>query len=771
MSQGLKLILLIIISQLIVSCTARRLIPDGSYLVHKNTVELKEKKEGFSRSDLAAFVGQRPNKSFLGVRFPLWVYYQTNDKTDKKFWKWINEKVGSPPVYFEEGAAEAAANQMTRYLNNVGYFNSTVVSEAKIIKYKAEVIYKVETTTPYRINEFEYAVADSALAAWIEVPKASTPIKTGTIYNVYQLDEERGRITDYLKNNGFYNFSRDFVFYEVDSIFGNYTMNVKMRIDSINTDQGQKAHQRYFINKVTVFPNFKPALINDPITDSSKLDVFAGRNREQHELYFYSVGDMRMRPQTFGQIIQLHNGEPFSMRKLKQTYRGLGNFRIFSTTTIDFTDFVRQDTNFLDARIELQRNKVHAYDVEVEGTNSAGDLGLRGSLVYSNKNLFRGAELFRFSIKGGVEAQRVVPLAGEDQTTTAALFNTNELGVNANLVVPRFLSPVKFRNFVLEYQPKTSFNLGYSSQHRANYDRQIVQTNFGYDWMTSNTIQHIFTPVNLNSVKVNPSAAFQEILDQETNQRIKDQYSNHLILGLKYSFVFNNQNINKIKNFSYFRANFESSGNLLSLFNHTPLISSDGDHRELLGIRYAQFARFDFDFRQYFLLSKNNQLVLRAIIGFGLPYGNSIDIPFERSFYGGGANGMRGWVFRELGPGGFNGEGNVERIGDIQLETSFEYRFPISGFLKGAIFTDIGNIWTINENTYLPDGAFDFHDFYKQLAVDAGFGFRFDFSFFIFRLDAALPLRNPAKEPGTRWVVGQSQMKDIIWNFGIGYPF
>jgi len=459
------------------------------------------------------------------------------------------------------------------------------------------------------------------------------------------------------------------------------------------------------------------------------------------------------------------------MRKLKQTYRGLGNFRIFSTTTIDFTDFVRQDTNFLDVRIELQRNKVHAYDLEVEGTNSAGDLGLRGSLVYSNKNLFRGAELFRFSIKGGVEAQRVVPLAGEDQTTTAALFNTNELGVNANLVVPRFLSPVKFRNFVLEYQPKTSFNLGYSSQHRANYDRQIVQTNFGYDWMTSNTIQHIFTPVNLNSVKVNPSAAFQEILDQETNQRIKDQYSNHLILGLKYSFVFNNQNINKIKNFSYFRANFESSGNLLSLFNHTPLISSDGDHRELLGIRYAQFARFDFDFRQYFLLSKNNQLVLRAIIGFGLPYGNSIDIPFERSFYGGGANGMRGWVFRELGPGGFNGEGNVERIGDIQLETSFEYRFPISGFLKGAIFTDIGNIWTINENTYLPDGAFDFHDFYKQLAVDAGFGFRFDFSFFIFRLDAALPLRNPAKEPGARWVVGQSQIKDIIWNFGIGYPF
>ena len=274
-----------------------------------------------------------------------------------------------------------------------------------------------------------------------------------------------------------------------------------------------------------------------------------------------------------------------------------------------------------------------------------------------------------------------------------------------------------------------------------------------------------------NSVKVNPSAAFQRVLDQETNQRIKDQYSNHLIFGIKYSFVFNNQNINKIKNFSYFRANFESSGNFISLFNRTPLIKYDEDFGELFGIRYAQFVRFDFDFRQYFLLSENNRLVFRALIGFGLPYGNSIDMPFERSFYGGGANGMRGWVFRELGPGGYSGEGNVERIGDIQLETSFEYRFPISGFLKGAIFSDIGNIWTINENSYLPDGKFEIKDFYKQLAMDAGFGFRFDFSFFIFRLDAAIPLRDPAKRPEARWVVGQSQIKDIIWNFGIGYPF
>jgi outer membrane protein assembly factor BamA len=392
--------------------------------------------------------------------------------------------------------------------------------------------------------------------------------------------------------------------------------------------------------------------------------------------------------------------------------------------------------------------------------------------VYSNKNLFRGAELFRLSLRGGGEAQRV-SLVGNNPNlpSEASIFNTYEFGVNANLILPRFLSPIRLRNFVLEYQPKTSFNLGYSGEIRSNYDRYITEATVSYDWMTSNTIQHIFTPFNLNSVMVRPSDSFQQLLDQEINQRIKDQYSNHLIFGLRYSFIFNNQNINKIKNFSYFRANIESSGNVLSLFNGTPLISKQEDYSELLGIRYAQFLRFDFDFRQYFMLSKSNQLVFRALIGFGLPYGNSADMPFERSFYGGGANGMRGWVFRELGPGSYSGTDNVERIGDIQLEGSFEYRFPIAGFFKGALFADVGNIWTKNENSYLPGGRFNFSNFYRELAIDAGFGLRLDFSFFIFRLDAALPLRNPARPIGDRWRVDELKLKDIVWNFGIGYPF
>jgi len=772
-----KFVLFLMVTLLVQSCSTRRLVPDGKYLVTKNVVEIQHKKDektAFTKSDLAAFAGQRSNKQIFGTRFPLWVYYKTIKKTDRKFWKWINEHVGKEPIYYEKSLSNTGADQMERYLRNLGYFNADVKSSAKIKRFKADVLYTVNPRKPYKIRNYDYTIEDTALAKWVKPLREQAELREGVNYDAYKMDAERDRITDYLKNNGFYAFSRDFIYFEVDSNFNQLSMDVKLLIDSVNTDAGTQAHKPYFINKVAVFPNFIPGQAGLLPTDSVKLELSAGSGRKPYAMYFYSAGDPRIRPQTFGQVVQIHENDPFSLRKLKQTYRGLGSFRIFAITNIDFqiVNPPEADSGFLDVTIQLQRSKVHAYAIEVEGTNSAGDLGLRGSLVYSNKNLFRGAELFRLSLRGGGEAQRVSVVGNnENPSSEASIFNTYEFGVNANLIVPRFLSPVRLRNFVLEYQPKTSFNLGYSSEIRSNYDRYITEATVSYDWMTSNTVQHIFTPFNLNSVKVRPSAAFQQILDQEINQRIKDQYSNHLIFGARYSFVFNNQNINKVKNFSYFRANIESSGNLLSLFNETPLISKQVDYAELLGIRYAQFLRFDFDFRQYFMLTRSNQLVFRVLVGFGLPYGNSADMPFERSFYGGGANGMRGWVFRELGPGSYSGTDNVERIGDIQLEGSFEYRFPIAGFFKGALFADAGNIWTKNENSYLPGGRFDFNNFYQELAVDAGFGFRFDFSFFIFRLDAALPLRDPARPSGDRWRVDELKMNDIVWNFGIGYPF
>jgi outer membrane protein assembly factor BamA len=406
----------------------------------------------------------------------------------------------------------------------------------------------------------------------------------------------------------------------------------------------------------------------------------------------------------------------------------------------------------------------------LEGTNSGGDLGLRGGLVFSNKNLFKGAEVLRLRFNGGIEAQHISKVAIGDNTSSS-IFNTTELGVDANIYFPRFLSPVALRTFAKEYQPKTNVSIGFSDQKRTYYSRTILKAAFGYDWMTKPTIQHLFTPVNLSSVKVNPSPAFQEYLDEQSNQRFKDQYSDHLIFSAKYSFIFNNQNVNKLNDFIYYRANIESAGNILAIFNKTPLLDPVNDYHTLLGIRYSQYLKFDHDFRYYHLLTSEHRIIFRTMMGIGLPYGNSEEMPFEQSFYAGGANGMRGWKLRQLGPGSFSGSVDIERIGDVQLEFNVEYRFPVWEYLKGALFVDAGNIWTLQEKPYYTNGSFDVKTFYEELAIDAGIGFRFDFSFFIFRLDTAIPLRDPEYSKDQRWRFKTLQFNQLVWNFGIGYPF
>ncbi len=758
------------------------MVPKGRHIITKNEIVVDQKKVSFDKSELYNFVTQNPNSSIVGVRYKLWVYYKTEPKKTKKLWAWFHKAVGEEPVYYDEYIATSNADQMQRYLANVGYMHAIVKPVTETKNHTIKLIFKVETSWPYTISKIESEIQDSALAGYVAENNKNSLFKVGDVFNTYKLGNERDRITEFLKNNGYYFFSSDMIRFEIDSNNFSRQLSIKMSIENVkskkadeNGDYQFADHKRYFINQVNIFPLYNPFYTSTLPSDTVQIEVIDPHEKTIHAQYFIFAGNPRINPKRFGQIIHIKDNEPFSISKVKDTYRGLSNFKIYGNTNIAFDTtvldqhFTTEGRNWIDCNILLQRNKVSGYAVEVEGTNSSGDLGLKGSVVYQNRNIFRGAEQFRFRVNGGFEAQQLSGTTTE--TGDNGVFNTTEFGIDATVFFPRFLSPIYLKNFVRDYQPKTNVTTGINSQNRINYQRFIINLSFGYDWMTSLTTKHILTLVNINSVKVNPSAAFQAELDKETNQRMKDQYSNHLIIGLKYSFIFNNQNINKINDFFYFRVNFESSGNLMSLFKNSMPVDTTNQQHEIMGVPYAQFFRVDFDFRYYRLLTENNRLVFRAVLGSGIPYGNSLEIPFERSFYAGGANGMRGWLFRELGPGAYNGTQDVERIGDIQVETSAEYRFPIYSFVKGAIFADIGNIWTINENSYLPGGKFYINSFYKELAVDAGIGLRFDFSFFLFRLDFAAPLCDPARPEGDRWMVDKLQFGHSRFNFGIGYPF
>lgn len=755
------LFLLIIIG--LSSCAIRKYVPEGKTILTDNIIINDSTQYSISKSDISNYIVQKPNRTVLGWMPRVWVYYKTQNKTNKKFYKWVNNTLGVAPVYYNEASTTDSRLQMEDYLDNIGFFKSKVTPTVTRRNVRAKVKYNITPKKPYTINSIRYKISDTAIAKIVNDLSNDMLLKEGDNYNVFTLYKDREMITSTIRDNGYFLFMRDYIWYEVDTNLMQKKADITLRID----DQ----HDKFYINKVFIYPDFKVHLADMTRNDTVPYE-FSLRNKDPKYRFDFIYGRKpKVNPKTFRQVILIHPGEEFSQKKITQTYRALGSLKLYTLSNISFDTVPSNNDSvkYLNCNVTLQKGKIHYYNIQVEGTNSGGDLGFLGSISYRNNNIFRGSEVLRISLKGGVQAQRV-----NKDFIQEGIFNTKELGAEASITFPRFLSPFIMQRFVSEYQPNTLLTTGYNMQIRPLYMRYIMTASFGYNWRSSNTVEHFLTPINLNTVKVLPTELFASALSIETNQRIKDQYTDHLILGLNYSFVFSNQDVKKKSNdFFYLKFDIETSGNLLSLFNNTNLITTNDNYHEIIGIRYAQFFKYQIDLRFYHYFRNKTSLALRMMYGQGIAYGNSIDLPFERSFYAGGANGMRGWQFRTLGPGEYNNSKgyNIEHIGDLQLESNIEYRFPIYGFIHGAVFSDLGNIWTLSNNESFPGGQFKFDKFYKQLAMDAGFGIRFDFSFFLIRLDVAVPLCDPAYDEAHRWRVSKLQWKDVVWNFGIGYPF
>ena len=747
---------------ILVGCAIKQYVPDNQSILIEENIEFETDKYDISRSDISNNIVQKPAKNLFGWLPRVWLYYKTVDKTDKGFYRWVNKNMAVKPEYVNSKNMSESKRLIEKYLNNTGYFKSKVTPKSTVENKRATVTYYVKAAKPYYIRNIDYKIGDSVIAKEIDKILDELPVKEGEIYNAFTMDKERDVITTHLRNNGYFLFTKDYIVYEVDTNLRQNKADITVRIDG-------KKHYKYKIEEVFIYPDFK-------MTDSLPYDtvqhtVTLRKKDPEYEFDFIYSKNPKIHLKTFDQVIQIRPGEQFSQKKITQTYKAMGSLKVYSTSNIYFDTIPGGNDSVkpLKCNITLQKGKIHFYNIQLEGNNSGGDLGALGSISYRNNNIFRGSEVLRITLRGGVQAQRV-----EDYVVSEGIFNTKELSIDASIMFPRFLSPIPLNNFVIEYQPKTVLSTGYNVQIRPLYSRYIGMASFGYNWKTTNTIEHLLTPINLNIVKVLPDELFAYLLDMETNQRIKDQYTDHLILGLNYSFIFNNQNVKKKDHdFFYFKGDVETSGNVLSLFNNTSLITERDNYHEFMNIRYSQFFKYQFDVRFYHYFNSSNTLALRFMYGQGIAYGNSNDIPFERSFYAGGANGMRGWRFRGLGPGEFKNENNydIEHIGDIQLESNIEYRFPIYAIIKGALFSDMGNIWTLRDNPAFPGGKFTFDTFYKQIAVDAGFGLRLDFSFFLIRLDVAAPLCDPAYDEGSRWRVSKLQWSDVVWNFGIGYPF
>jgi len=702
---------------------------------------------------------------------------------------WLS--IGEPPVIHDSMLTKKSARQIKLFLNNKGFFNSTVKDSLSVYKKKKKVVqyYVVKEGIPYTIRNLSYEIQDEQLNYYVLADASSSLIKRGINYDVDVLQKERDRITNELRNNGYFYFSKEYIYFEVDSTLGTHevdvTLGVKnplLKVEGEKDSVREAAHERFYINSIYIHTDYDPQL------KAALRDTFFSNDSTIYLLY---TGKLRYKPSLLTNAIFISKGELYQQRHADQTYKRLSELKLFRSVQVQFTPI---SSDKIDCYIYLSNIPKQSFSVETEGTNTSGTLGIAGNILYQNKNIFKAGEIFEVKLKGALEVQKKTNIKDDGVIITGSEsvipFNTLELGGEVNLRVPRFLTPFRI-NSTKSNDAKTNFMSSYNYQLRpGNYGRSISNLSYGYSWKETVTKQHLINPMEFNLVNIDIiDANLDSTINNSKDLFLKNSYSDHFTLGSRYAFVFNNQEIRKKKNFSYLRFGAEGAGNAMrGVFNLIDNPSNELDHDfdttyynngyvleksyTIENIRFSQYVRFDFDYRYYKLLNDKDKLVFRIAIGVGKPFQNLRALPLEKSFFGGGPNSLRAWQARTLGPGGYQdstGGNYADKIGDNKIEANFEYRFNIIKALNAALFVDAGNIWLRKKYETYPDGEFTASKFIEQIAIGAGLGFRLDFNFFIIRLDGAFKVRDPARKSDDRWMFGEPM--ETVLNFGIGYPF
>lgn len=777
-----KLLLPILLAILLFSgCNPARKIPADQYLLNRNRIEVRDAE--VKNEELKPFLRQKPNRRVLGLyRFYLQVYQLADRGRENGVKRWIKTSIGEPPVVFDPVMMESSQRQFELYMQGKGYFNAAIETEVNTRGQKANVTYLVKGNTPYHIREFSHHIPDAYLASFVLEDSLNTLIRPQDQYDADLLEGERDRIARQLRNLGFFNFSKDFIFFQADSTVGNHQVDIQLHISQPGSLRPQRndslpgaRHKRYMVDQVFIYPDFSPFTSGTRPYDTT---FFAPSKLGRGPVYqFLHNAPLSIRPRAVVHNILIEPGRFFRGRDVELTYNYLSGLRNFRFINIQFSENLDphqgqpSDTlGFLDARIQLARSPSNAFTVEAEGLNSSGNLGVAGNFLFTNRNIFGGAERLNLRLKGALE---VTGEAISEEVIGSLPFNTLELGAEVSIDFPKLLAPIPMERLSKNARPRSTVLTGINYRQRPDYTRYIFNVSYGFEWSENVRKRHYLYPVEVSSIKVFNDSILQSRIP-EGNPLILSRYKDHLTAGIKYSYVFSSQQLGRNVDFMYFRGNFESAGNLLQLGSHFFGAGTNEDGNfTLFNIPFAQYLKGDADWRYYKVFDQNSTLAFRLMAGAGIPYGNSRVMPFVRSFYGGGANSVRAWRIYTLGPGSFRDTLGIrfDRYGDIKLEANVEHRFAIYRFWHAALFADAGNVWFINENPQFPGGEFSLDDFYKEIAIGAGAGLRLDFDFFVVRIDAAFPVHDPSRDVGERWMTGWPRLKSWNFNLGIGYPF
>ena len=783
------------------SCSPTRKLAEDERLLVRNLI--KNDSKVVSKGDLESFIRQKPNRKLFVLaffRFHLQVHNLVNqEKLDKRvtalekknkkrnlkrkakgkkpkerrrsFWEWL-EGIGEEPVLYDPLITEKSAEQLEIYLRGKGHFHAVVTDSVAFNhkRKKAKVYYTVESGNPYTVRNVKYKITDKRIERLANASRSKERVmKNGMPYDVEKFQLERERIERNLKSNGFYGFADDYVRFKVDSNLGIHQVDIEISIaDPERKDTAlvkEQGHPIYTIRHIYMHTDYNPKAVGTVDYDTL---VYNG-------VHFVYNEKFRHRPEMLLDKLFFKTDDLYRVKRGELTYRYLSSLRAYRFINISYSEDIELDgSHVLDCHINLTPGKRQSYAIELQGTNTEGNLGASGSFVYKNKNLFRGAEILQFRFTGGVESQIVAADNEESSINNTSLFNTIELNPEISLIFPKLLVPFRPHRIIRYGDPKSTIAVGYNYQQRPDYTRSIFTAKFGYQWSQSQFARHYLNPMEVNFVNIyNESDQFVERLNSLRDKLLVNTFSPHLTTTTNYTYIFTNQQLNKKGNFSYFKARLESSGNILRGIMALGQAKKDtnGSYR-IINIPFAQYLKYEVDYRKYWQVNEFSTLVARVQHGLGFPLLNLGVLPFESAFFGGGANGIRAWPARSLGPGSLPDSLNFfDQFGDIKLEFNLEYRFDIYRWFKGAIFADAGNVWLIKKDEDRPGGVFKFKDFYKEFALGMGLGVRLDFSFFIIRFDVATPFHDPGRPENDRWAIQYFQWQDVNLNLGIGYPF
>lgn len=754
------------------SCSVKKYLGEDEYLMNKAKIKGAPPK---ADEDLMNLVKPKPNSRFLGIgkwRMRIFILFD-NDK-EKGLAYWLRKNIGERPVILDSTAVEQAVMQMDNYMFNEGYFQSRSSYEVdpNEKRKRAKVTFNIEPYIYYGISHIEYYIQDRILDSIVTSDSANSLIHPGQRYDSNVLSQERERLTTLIRNQGYYNFNREYIYFEVPVDTTSIVKNVKVGI-GITLRQNYEPHKVFYIDTIFVEPDYRVLYPEQQDTFTVEGVVFVA-NR--------SI----INPKVLKDFIFFEPGDEYRIEDEKSTINKIAGLNLFKFVDVKYVEKgTRNDSSLLDAFIRL--TPYRQYDLltdlelrtreenqQITQTPVADQFyGIAGSITLRNKNLFRSAIQHDIRLRGGLEYQT-------EDIGKSPFLGDYQFGVSTGLNFPRGFVPWKFRSVALGVNSITSLNLAYLFEKNSDFKRQTGTFKYYYQ-LQRDKFTYLFTPFEISLVSTDRTPEFDAILERFNNPLITNLFDRHLLMNNRFTAIFTDKPRTQGINYWYIKATPMESGGLL-LYGIKKWLSPEpppGRGEEIntyqfAGVDFYQYYKTELDVRFYQVFNEHEQMAYRLSGGIGLPYGNSKVMPFEKRFFIGGSSSVRAWRNGQLGPGSYRDTRplfqRIDQSGEILLEGNTEYRFDMGDITEGAIFMDFGNIWTLNDTTRA-GSIFYLDQFYKQIAISGGIGLRLDFSFFIFRTDLAYPLRDPSLVSKRLFSLDNPRLNDIRLNFGIGYPF